>query len=65
MQGVLSVDCFIPAENCIVEVHGPYHYTAEGKLTVKSEQHKRLLKKMGYEYIIVKYDDWYKLSGLD
>ena len=58
VNGVISVDCFIPESNCIVEVHGPSHYNLDGSLNHKSIEQKQLLEQMGYSVKIVSYKDW-------
>ena len=58
VNGVISVDSFIPETNCIVEVHGPSHYNLDGSLNHKSIEQKQLLEQMGYSVKIVSYKDW-------
>ncbi|MDG2348511.1 MAG: hypothetical protein P8L77_03505 [Gammaproteobacteria bacterium] len=38
VKGVISVDCYIPSKNLVIEVHGPLHYSLDGSLNVRSEK---------------------------
>ena len=65
VKGVISVDCYIPSKNLVIEVHGPYHYSLDGSLNVKSEKQSELVKKLGFKYQLVSYKDWNELKDDD
>ena len=63
VKGVISVDCFIPAKNLVIEVHGPSHYSLDGSLNVKSEKQAELIKTLGYNYKVISYKNWIELKN--
>ena len=58
VKGVISVDCYIPAINLVVEVHGPSHYSFDGSLNVRSEKQAELIKKLGFQYQVISFKAW-------
>ena len=65
VKGVISVDCYIPSKNLVIEVHGPSHYSIDGSLNVRSERQAELIKKLGFKYQVVSYKDWDELKDDD
>ena len=64
VKGVISVDCYIPSKNLVIEVQGPSHYSADGSLNVKSEKQAELIKKLGFKYQVISYKDWDELKDV-
>ena len=62
VKGVISVDCYIPSKNLVIEVHGPSHYSVDGSLNVRSEKQAELIKKLGFQYQVISYKDWNELK---
>ena len=58
VKGIISVDCYIPNKNLVIEVHGPSHYSVDGSLNVKSEKQAELIKKLGFQYQVISYKTW-------
>lgn len=65
VKGVISVDCYIPSKNLVIEVQGPSHYSLDGSLNVRSEKQAELIKKLGFKYQVVSYKDWGELKDDD
>ena len=62
VKSVISIDCYIPSKNLVIDVHGPSHYSVDGSLNVKSEKQAELIKKLGFKYQVISYKDWGELK---
>lgn len=69
LNGLVSVDVYIPSRNTAFEVNGPFHFIPESGenwdiLNTPSIVKYGLLWEMGYRVVPINSEDWNKLKGM-